>query len=416
MSSLLQKTAEPQIQESHRAHLTAKKILRRLAAAAIVLSGLVAISLGSRPASKDYISYWSAGRLLLHRADPYCASQVLALEKTQGYSDIKPIIMRNPPWALPLVAPLGFGNPMVGLLLWTIAATGCILIFIRLLNVSPENRAFAFLFAPALASICSGQSSPFLLLGFSLFLRFYRSRPFLAGASLGLMAIKPHLFLVFWMLLLVDCIYRRRFFILVGGACVLVAGSAFSMYLDVQVWQHYFAMLRASTLNTEFFPTMSMLFRLLINPRAGWLLFVPSAVAIIWGLWYYKRKCHIWDWRIHGMLLLLVTILVSPYGWFSDEIVLLPSLAFAFTFPERRKYSIEVLVAIDVLALLVLLLAKPSLSSGAYLWTPLAWLGWFLYATRGFGDHSGSLPMRFGGGGDLMSGCNSSRRGADATS
>jgi len=237
MSVLLAKTAEPQIQRGHRANFTARTILRRLAAAAIVLTGLLVISVGSRPTSKDYISYWSAGRLLLHRADPYSASQVLALEKSQGYSEIKPIIMRNPPWALLLVVPLGFGNPVVGLLLWTIAAAGCILIFIRLLNVSPEDRVFAFLFAPALGAICSGQSSPFLLLGFSLFLHFFQSRPFLAGASLLLMAIKPHLFLVFWMLLLVDCIYRRRFFILVGGTCVLVAGSASPRLTSRMPWR-----------------------------------------------------------------------------------------------------------------------------------------------------------------------------------
>jgi hypothetical protein len=391
MSVLLEKTTELQIHGGHRAQFIAKKILRRLAAAAIVLSGLLVISVGSRPASKDYISYWSAGRLLLHRADPYSASQVLALEKTQGYSEIKPLIMRNPPWALFLVVPLGFGNPVLGLLLWTIAATGCILIFIQLLNVSPDDRVFAFLFAPALGAICSGQSSPFLLLGFSLFLRFYHSRPFLAGASLLLMAIKPHLFLVFWMLLLVDCIYRRRLSILAGGTCALAAGTAFSMYLDVHVWQHYFAMLRASALDTEFFPTISMLFRLLIDTATGWLLLVPSAFAIAWGFVYYARNRHSWDWRIHGMLLMLVTVLVSPYGGFSDEIVLLPSLAFAFTFPKKRKYSTEILVAINGLALLILLVAHPSLSSYAYLWTPLAWLVWVLYSTDGFAKQHASL-------------------------
>jgi len=384
MSVLLEKTVEPRIQDGRWASFTAKKILRSLAAAAIVLTGLLVISAASHPASKDYISYWSAGRLLIHHADPYSSTQVLALEKTQGYSEIKPIIMRNPPWALFLVVPLGFGNSVIGLLLWTVAAAGCILIFIRLLKVAPENRVFAFLFAPALAAICSGQSSPFLLLGFSLFLRFYQSRPFLAGTSLLLMAIKPHLFLLFWMLLLVDCIYRRRFLILAGGVSALAVGTAFSMCLDARVWQHYLAMLRASELDNEFFPTVSMLFRLLIDARANWLLFVPSALAMFWGLWYYARNRDIWDWRIHGMLLMLVTVLVSPYGWFSDEIVLLPSIAFAFTISQKRKYSVEVIVAINSVALLVLLIAHPSLTSCAYLWTPLAWLAWFLYSTEGF--------------------------------
>jgi hypothetical protein len=383
MSVLLEKTVEPRIQEGRWASFTAKKILRSLAAAAIVLTGLVVISVASHPASKDYISYWSAGRLLIHHADPYSSTQVLALEKTQGYSEIKPIIMRNPPWALFLVVPLGFGSSVTGLLLWTAAAAGCILIFIRLLKVAPENRVFAFLFAPTLAAICSGQSSPFLLLGFSLFLRFYQSRPFLAGTSLLLMAIKPHLFLLFWILLLVDCICRRRFLILAGGISALAVGTAFSMCLDAHVWQHYFAMLRASELDNEFFPTVSMLFRLLIDARANWLLFVPSVLAMVWGLWHYARNRDSWDWRIHGMLLMLITVLVSPYGWFSDEIVLLPSLAFAFTIPQKSKYSIEIIVAINSVALLVLLIAHPSLTSCAFLWTPLAWLAWFLYSTEG---------------------------------
>ena len=197
------------------------------------------------------------------------------------------------------------------------------------------------------------------------------------------MAIKPHLFLVFWVLLAIDCAYRRRFLTLVGGTCALAAATAFAMYLDPHVWQHYFAMLRASALDNEFFPTISMLFRLFVNARVGWLLFVPSALAIVWGCVYYMRNRLIWDWRVHGMLLMLVTVLVSPYGWFSDEIVLLPSLAFAFTFPRRRKYSTATLIAINGVAVLVLLIAHPSLSSGAFIWTPLAWLAWFLYSTEG---------------------------------
>ena len=82
------------------------------------------------------------------------------------------------------------------------------------------------------------------------------------------------------------------------------------------------------------------------------------------------------------MLLMLVTILVSPYGFFSDEIVLLPSIVYALTFPQRRKYSVEILLAINTAALVIVLAAHAALSSHAYLWTPLAWLAWFLYATQ----------------------------------
>lgn len=381
MDTLLDRVDTPHPQEGPRVNFTAKKILRLLAAASIVLAGLLVVALASHPAAKDYISYWSAGKLLIHHADPYSPKLVYEMEKSQRYTENRPILMRNPPWALPLVIPLGFGSSMTGLLLWTLAAAGCIVAFIRLLNVLPEDRVFAFIFAPAVCSFCSGQSSPFLLLGFSLFLRFNRSRPFLAGASLALMAIKPHLFLVFWIVLLFDCIYRRRFMVLVGGAAALAAGTAIAMSLDHHVWQHYFAMLRSAVLDTEFFPTMSMQFRLFIDPKAVWLLFVPSALALLWGISYYARNRHVWDWRIQGMLLILVTVMVSPYGWFSDEIVLLPALAFAAAYPQKRKYSLKILVAINAIALLELLVVQPSIVSRAFVWTPLAWFVWFLYAT-----------------------------------
>jgi hypothetical protein len=393
MRVLLEKTAEPQIQKDYRADSRGKKILRRLAATVIVLVGLLVISVTGHPAWKDYISYWSAGKLLIHHADPYSSAAVLALERSQGYTEIKPIMMRNPPWALFLTAPLGFVNLATGLFLWTLAAAGCIVAFIRLLKVPPEDRALVFLFAPTIAVFRIGQTSPFLLLGFSLFLYLHRRRPFLAGASLLFMAIKPHLFLVFWVVLLAESIYRHRLRVLAGLAAALAGGTTFTMCFNAHIWQHYFAMLRGSDLDSEFFPTTSMMFRLLTDSRAIWLLFLPSAVAIVWGLWYYTRNRHVWHWGTHGMLLMLVTVLVSPYSWFPDEIVLLPALAFAIAFPQRRARSLEILVVINLVAILVLMAGNRSIVSPVYLWTPSAWLAWFLYATNGFRIQSGNLTI-----------------------
>jgi hypothetical protein len=360
-----------------------KRILSWLAMIAIALAGIFVIAAASNPAAKDYISYWSAAKLLVHHADPYSYGRVFALEKAQGDLANRPIIMRNPPWAMFLVVPLAFGGPLAGLLLWTLAAVGCVLLSAHLLNVPSKDRALAFVFAPALASISAGQSSPFLLLGFALFLHLHRNRPFLAGASLLLVAIKPHLFLVFWAVLLVDCIYRRTLLIIAGGAAALAAATAFSMCLDLHIWAQYLAMLRASGLDHEFFPTASMLFRLLIKARAVWLLFLPSACAVLWALWYYARRRQMWNWNTHGMLLMLVTVVVSPYGWFTDSIVLLPSILFALSSQKKSNYLVTILIAINTIALLVLLVFHPSLSSLAYAWLPASLLAWFLCATSG---------------------------------
>lgn len=368
-----------------------RKYLRVFGSLAIVLAGVIIFTLTT--SRTDFISYWSAGKLLMHRADPYSPAGAFALEKAEGFTRGF-MVMLNPPWSLFLAAPLGFGNIRIGLFLWTLATVGCIFFSVRLLNIPPKERAFAYVFAPAVAAVFMGQSSPFLLLGFALFLRLNRSHPFLAGASLLLMAIKPHLFFVFWVLVLADCIYRRSFLILAGGAFGLAVGSAFSMCFDPHIWPHYLAMLRNSELNTDSFPTISTLFRSFIDVRLFWLLFVPSALATLWGLWYYASRRHVWDWRVQGMLVMLVSILFSPYSWLTDEAVLLPSILFALTFPAKRKHSAWILLAINSAVLFIALVTQASLTSHRYMWTPIAWLAWFLYATRAFARQRQDVPTQ----------------------
>lgn len=359
-----------------------KKLSRAIAVAAIILAGILVIMIGSQPANKDYIEYWSTGKLLVHQANPYSANDIFTLEKSQGYTSPRPLVAPNPPWSIFLVWPLGFFNARIGLLLWLCAAVGCILLSAHLLDIPAKDRALIFVFAPAFAAISSGQCSPFFLLGFCIFLRFHNSRPFLAGVSLLLMAMKPHLFLLFWAVLLAESIYRRRFRILMGGTAGLIIGTAFSMCLDPHIWRQYLAMWHQYPPAVGFIPTASMIFRMLISVNRFWLLFVPSGVGILWSIWYFARHRQTWNWKTHGMLLILLTILLSPYAWFSDELVLLPAIAFALTLKPPRRYTTSILLGINVIALVLLTIADAQLSSPAYIWTPVAWLAWFLYATH----------------------------------
>lgn len=282
--------------------------------------------------------------------------------------------MRNPPWALFLAAPLGLLRPLPGMILWTLAAVGCILASARLMNVPPGDQILVFLFAPALAAVMTGQSSPFLLLGFVLFLRFNRSVPLLAGGALLLMAIKPHLFLVFWAILFADCIYRRSFRLLAGAALAIAAATACALALDPHAFSQYLAMFHASKLQDEFVPTLSIAVRLVFGRSTEWAQLLPSGFALAWGCRYYARNRQTWDWRKEGLVVMLITVLASPYSWFSDEIVLLPAIAFAFG--KRRS----ALVIVNGIALLLLAFQVP-LTSGLYIWTAPAWLGCYLYAS-----------------------------------
>src|SRR5579862_1450237 len=60
------------------------------------------------PGHRDYIVYWATGQQLMHHGNPYDAQAMGALEHAWGVKSAGSFYMRNPPWALPLVAPLGF--------------------------------------------------------------------------------------------------------------------------------------------------------------------------------------------------------------------------------------------------------------------------------------------------------------------
>ena len=124
MDTLLDQGNQLQARQSRGVGLTKKKIVHALAASVIVLAGIFFISAAGNRAGRDFISYWSAGTMLIHRGDPYSIAHVLALENANGYSGASPLTMLNPPWALFLTVPLGFVGPSTGLFLWTLATAG----------------------------------------------------------------------------------------------------------------------------------------------------------------------------------------------------------------------------------------------------------------------------------------------------
>ena len=58
--------------------------------------------------SRDFVSYWATGHQLVQHANPYDRDAISALEHAAGLDVRAVLIMRNPPWALPLAYPLGF--------------------------------------------------------------------------------------------------------------------------------------------------------------------------------------------------------------------------------------------------------------------------------------------------------------------
>jgi Glycosyltransferase family 87 len=282
--------------------------------------------------------------------------------------------------------PLGFVGPKAGLIAWLLIQIASASLSIWILwkhQGSPATRLhlFGYGFAPILACMMAGQLGIFFLLSVTLFLYLHRARPFLAGALLLPCAMKPHLFVPFGLVLLLWMIMRRQFSILIGFALACAASCALAFSVDPQIWSQYTRMMRSTAMFDVFIPTLSTALRFLIDRHAVWLQFVPEALACLWALGYFWARRTVWNWMHQGLLVLLVSVACAPYAWFTDEAVLLPAiLAGLYTATEMRR-SLLPLALFAGISLLEVLRAVP-LTSPYYLWTPIAWLAWYLYATR----------------------------------
>jgi hypothetical protein len=292
--------------------------------------------------------------------------------------------MRNPPSALCLVIPLGLFGLRTGALLWSVLLLAAMVLSVHMLwqlHGHPRNKLhlLGYSFAPALLCVLGGQTALFALLGLTLFLRFHLSRPFIAGLSLWLCALKPHLFLPFAGVLLVWVVLRRAYSLLAGVALALAASSLVAWFLDPAVWAQYAQMMRSAGIEDEFIPCLSVVLRFAIHRQTMSLQLLPELVACLWAIAFFWKHRDRWDWMQDGALLMLVSIFASPYAWITDQAVLIPALMVGVYRATSRAQLCLLAMASATIELAQLLGA--NLHSALYLWTTPFWLAWHLYVS-----------------------------------
>lgn len=367
---------------------------RVVAAASIVCAGVVVVTLlytfGLTPKSatdRDFIEYWAAGQLLVRGANPYDPTAIFQLERAAGLDKQTPKVTASPPPVLLLAWPLGHLDVKTGLVLWLLASLGALslsVLILWLLNGKPDSRLHlaGFAFPPALACLMAGQLGNFFLLEVSLFLFFYRSRPWLAGAALVLLALKPHLFVLCFLGLLVWSLARRDFRVLAGFLAALASACTAVALLAPQAWVQYEQLLRSMRLMDVFIPTLGVGLRFLVDRQAKWLEFLPEAAGSIWAVWYCWSRRERWDWLDEGLLLMIVSVVCAPYQWYTDQALLFPAVLAGLYWAERSVFSL-VLFGVVAAAGMVGVFGHIQLPSAFYIWTAPAWLLWYLFATRG---------------------------------
>ena len=380
-------SAAPSAQRSSRLRAIAAGIgLVLLLGACFWVRGML---LRSDVANRDFVAYWTTGRLLARHQNPYDQAAVFQIEKSHGATAAHAMVMRNPPWALVLAVPLGwFDAPTAGLF-WLIAIIAAGLGSLQLVR-PPGLKAIPLIlifFAPVLICVETEQMSLFVLLGLALFASLEQKRPFWAGAALTLVLLKPHVLLIFLMILTLDLWRGRKLKVFAGLLAGFAAPNVASLALDHAVWYEYFASMRQERLQDYFYPNLANLCRLMMGGRLVWPLAIPGVIAAVWALGYWWKHRNGWNWSAQLPLIAAVSVFVAPYSYPYDNVLFWPMVLAAW--PRASRPARAVLVGLNVAAIAVTLRAS-NVGSPLYIWTAPAWMVWCLYV--GWREKSADTP------------------------
>lgn len=310
----------------------------------------------------DFVEYWSAARVHLYGGDPYDGEQILPLQReaTADPDKDEATMLWTPPWTLPLYWPFGMLPIWWGHLTWVLTQSLCALVSSVWIWRTYDGRGWliplgiALAFAPCWWMIGYGQNTGLPLLGVAGFL-YFRSRghPRWAGVFAALTAIKPHLLLVFGLAFVLDGTTRDGRKSLLTSFGVILSLVLLSLIPDPNVYSDYRAsMSRPQTsasvpLSLWQVPTVSYRIRAQIaqvvcEQPVGQLFWVQFIPAVLGGLvlvpyWWFRRS--MWDWRIETPRLVLVSVLLAPYGaWIFDlTVLLIPVLAAAMALRTAKR-------------------------------------------------------------------------------
>jgi hypothetical protein len=350
----------------------------------------------------DFVEYWSAGRLNLAGGNPYGAAELFALQRDYGCPDDRPVTMYNPPWALPFVMPFGALDYGTARLAWLLLHLGLVLVSAgaawRLLGGPPERRwlawGLALVFFPTLIALRMGQIGPLMLAGLVGFLYLLRrGSDWAAGLALVPALVKPQLFHLVGLALLLWAVRERRWAVLAATAAGLAVAAGLALAPNPHVLGQYADLMAHHPPAECLSPTLGAVLRAAFGRDRFWLQFLPPLAGVAWLVPHWLRHRRTWDWQEQLPLVLLVSLLTTSYGaWAFDLVVLLlPVLGTAAALCRSGRRQLALTALAGYLALNVLALALNLLGVDGF---------WFLWLTPavlvGYLACSAALRARLG--------------------
>lgn len=342
----------------------------------------------------DFISFYTAGRIAgsagytrLYDLDLQRSIQQEILHAGTALGAMLPYM--HPPFLVPLLQLVTDSDYPGSYIRWSavllLAAVLCFVVVFRFLR--RDNRfaisdciltaAASVLFFPVFISLLKGQDTAFMLLGTLIWMgAVLRQNDRLAGASLILVALKPHIALV---LAIPTLLVRRR---ALRSFCLTASLAALVGLLLVH-WQglHDFVSLMRITAQGQGYGVnqdkMYNFLGLMLRsvPRAE-----PATIRLLaWGLFLLATGALCWCYRKRTQLresdlglIVLLGLFTSPHLHFHDlSLLVVPALGLASTAAGDRSLgqaaAPAVLVVTSSIFLFAMLIPGPYCYTGAYL-------------------------------------------------
>ena len=370
-----------------------------LGIAAATTFGLYALSC---PLS-DFVEYWTAAHLFVKGDNPYSLIEMFRLQKALGWPEPLPLIPLNPPWILPLIAPLGFAKwyPL-SWLLWVAGLALVLALSSRLLlalysgevgilgiaESSRDRALLGFSFYPTLMCLRLAQLAPLVLLGLIGFLWFERrNRPILAGIFLALTAIKPQVLYLVWLAILVWCFQKsRRWYVLISTTTVLGALLAVAVLVNHQVIREYWSLASGPYAQVYVSALGGIIRQRLGTGGVFSLQFLPPLMGTAWFAFYWRKHQGHWEWAERTPFLVTISVLTTAWGWLFDEVLLLvPIIALAAQYSKDfGGIPKKVLLIYTALNVVLIILVAGRVLSFAFLLPPIL-VGGFLFTYPNLG-------------------------------
>lgn len=289
-----------------------------LMALAMVLSSKGGIDLYGKPLGYDFLAFWSASHIALHGnpAAAYDMAQLFEAQKIAVPAAKVVYAWFYPPTFYLLILPLAWLPYALSYVVFSAATLAGFAAAIRRVLAGPGTLLLLIAFPGIFFNLVQGQNGFLTAALAATALALLDRRPILAGVFVGLLAVKPHLAILFPVALLGSGRWKSAF---AAGftAIAFFAASVFVLNVDtayafLDSLRHARLMLESGALPLDKMPTYFAFARMLgFGTEAAYALhvlvaaFVIVAVAMVW----HRDK----PYYLRASALFTGTFLVSPY-------------------------------------------------------------------------------------------------------